>query len=267
MKSAINFLLAVISPFAAVPTGWAIYAGLTDTPAFPMNVWAACIGAIAVVTTTAAAAMLVVDIMKHNQEAQDETEQKTNLPAWYGWAILVGCIAAEILLTLLIVIIPGALPYGVLAFPVMTLAGAFAFALRMTLGDREQGRSRLRAKLAQEAADRQAKIDAETAEAKAKADAEATFEREQRALDNALRREVRRTKRTTADKSEQIPAPVAQVQAILAQSVAPTTQYPRTCGINGCTYPIKNAQSVGGHMKAQHKAALGIFEPVQAERK
>jgi hypothetical protein len=29
MKSTINFLLAILSPFAAVPTGWAIYAGVT----------------------------------------------------------------------------------------------------------------------------------------------------------------------------------------------------------------------------------------------
>jgi hypothetical protein len=71
----------------------------------------------------------------------------------------------------------------------------------------------------------------------------------------------------TADPSEQIPAPVAQVQAIPAQSVAPAAKYPRECGINGCTYVIKNAQSVGGHMKAQHKAALGIFEPIPAEKK
>lgn len=45
------------------------------------------------------------------------------------------------------------------------------------------------------------------------------------------------------------------------KSVAPASKYPHECGLNGCTYVIKNAQSVGGHMKAKHPAALGIFEP------
>jgi hypothetical protein len=71
----------------------------------------------------------------------------------------------------------------------------------------------------------------------------------------------------TADQSEQIPALVAQVQAIPAQSVAPAAKYPHECGVNGCTYVLKNAQSVGGHMKAKHPVSLGIFEPVTAERK
>jgi hypothetical protein len=50
-----------------------------------------------------------------------------------------------------------------------------------------------------------------------------------------------------------------------AQSIAPASKYPHECGLNGCTYIIKNAQSVGGHMKAKHPASLGIFEPVTKE--
>ncbi len=51
--------------------------------------------------------------------------------------------------------------------------------------------------------------------------------------------------------------------ALPAQSAAPASKYPHECGLNGCTYVIKNAQSVGGHMKAKHAAALGIFEPMK----
>jgi hypothetical protein len=57
-----------------------------------------------------------------------------------------------------------------------------------------------------------------------------------------------------------------QVQEIPALPAALPSKYPRECGLNGCTYPIKNAQSVGGHMKAKHPAALGIFEPITKEQ-
>jgi hypothetical protein len=49
-------------------------------------------------------------------------------------------------------------------------------------------------------------------------------------------------------------------------SVKTPIRYPHACGVDGCTYTIKNAQSVGGHMKAKHPAALGIFEPVTKEQ-
>lgn len=78
------------------------------------------------------------------------------------------------------------------------------------------------------------------------------------------------TGRTKSKKSAKVQAePVAlsaQSVAPVAQSVAHASKYPRECGVGGCTYVLKNAQSVGGHMKAKHPAALGIFEPMQKEQ-
>lgn len=72
--------------------------------------------------------------------------------------------------------------------------------------------------------------------------------------------------RKSAKKSEEVQEKSVEPVALPAQSVAPASKYPRECGVNGCTYPIKNAQSVGGHMKAKHPAALGIFEPMAKEQ-
>jgi MFS family permease len=72
--------------------------------------------------------------------------------------------------------------------------------------------------------------------------------------------------RKSAKKSEEVQEIPAQSTALVAQSVAPASKYPRECGVNGCTYQIKNAQSVGGHMKAKHPASLGIFEPIAKEQ-
>jgi MFS family permease len=72
--------------------------------------------------------------------------------------------------------------------------------------------------------------------------------------------------RKSAKKSEKVQEKSVEPVALPVESVAPASKYPRECGLNGCTYIIKNAQSVGGHMKAKHPAALGIFEPVTKEQ-
>lgn len=146
MKNLIILVLSIISPLAAVPTGWAIYAGVTEQPAFPMNPWAAGIGAVAIIATSIAAGLLVTDILAYNQSMKNKTERaELSMPVWSAWAILGGCVIAEIALSLLIVVIPGALSFGVLVFPLMTVAGVFAFAVRYDLQQREVNREQLRA--------------------------------------------------------------------------------------------------------------------------
>jgi hypothetical protein len=146
MKKFINFLLAVFSPLAAVPTGWAIYAGVTEQAAFPMWEPAAMVGALAIITTSVAAGLLVVDIYAYNQSMKNKTERaELGMSALSAWLILGGCVVAEITLSLLIVVIPGALKFGVLVFPLMTAAGVFAFAVRFDLQQREGERAQLRA--------------------------------------------------------------------------------------------------------------------------
>jgi hypothetical protein len=146
VKKLINFLLAVLSPLAAVPTGWAIYAGVTEQAAFPMWEPAAMVGALAIITTSVAAGLLVVDIYAYNQSMKNKTERaELGMSALSAWLILGGCVVAEITLSLLIVVIPGALKFGVLVFPLMTAAGVFAFAVRFDLQQREGERAQLRA--------------------------------------------------------------------------------------------------------------------------
>jgi hypothetical protein len=227
MKKFITLVLSILSPLAAVPTGWAIYAGVTEQPAFPMNPIAAGVGAVAVIATSIAAGLLVTDILAYNQSMKTKTERaELSMPVWSAWAILGGCVVAEIALSLLIVVIPGALSFGVLVFPLMTVAGVFAFAVRYDLQNREHERLQLRAQSA------------------------------------ARPKQVR----GSAKKSEKVQEKSVEPVALPAQSVAPASKYPRECGLNGCTYVLKNAQSVGGHMKAKHPAALGIFEPVTKEQ-
>jgi hypothetical protein len=72
--------------------------------------------------------------------------------------------------------------------------------------------------------------------------------------------------RKSAKKSVEVQEIPAVIAALPAEPVASPSKYPRECGLNGCTYTIKNAQSVGGHMKAKHPAALGIFEPITKEQ-
>ncbi len=146
MKKAINYILSLFSPLAAIPTGWAIYAGVTEQPAFPMNPIAAAIGALAVIATSIAAGLLVTDIKSYTQGMKNKTERDAlEMSATPAWLVFGGCVVAEIVLSLLIVVIPGALVFGVLVFPLMTAAGVFAFAVRFDLQKREGERAQARA--------------------------------------------------------------------------------------------------------------------------
>lgn len=159
-KNAITTLLTILAPFAAIPTGWAIYAGVTKQPAFPMPFFAAGLGAVAVIATSIAAGMLITDIKAYNQGMKNKTEREelgmSTIPAWL---IFGGCVLAEITLSLLIVVIPGALSFGVLVFPLITAAGVFAFSVRFDLQKREDERdeARLQAKKQKEQQQKPAK--------------------------------------------------------------------------------------------------------------
>lgn len=189
MKKFITFLLSFLSPLAAAPTGWAIYAGVTEQPAFPMWQPAAIIGAMAVISTTAAAGLLIVDILKHNSEARDAEEKKMNLPSWYGWAILAGCTTAEVILSLLIVVYSDALKWGVLAFPLVTMAGVFALAVRMTLEERISDRVRMRNQQVQEQAIQKAKEEQEKEKNKQERKARMQVRQEEKKLAATLQQE------------------------------------------------------------------------------
>jgi hypothetical protein len=145
VKKIINHALAIFSPLAAVPTGWAIYAGVTDRPAFPMWEPAAIVGALAIITTSIAAGMLIVDILAYNQGMKNKAERESLSVSAVPALLVFGlCVVSEIVLSLLIVVIPGALSFGVLVFPLMTAAGVFALALRYGLQQREGERERIR---------------------------------------------------------------------------------------------------------------------------
>jgi hypothetical protein len=145
MKKIIIAVLSILATLSAAPTAWAIYAGVRKLDVFPMWPPAAISGAIAIIATSIAAGLLVTDIKAYNQGMKNQTERKelgmSTGPAWF---VLGGCVLAEITLSLLIVVIPGALPFGVLVFPLMTLAGVFAFAVRFDLLQRERERTEQR---------------------------------------------------------------------------------------------------------------------------
>ena len=147
MNKFINSIIAFVSPFAAVPTGWAIYAGVTQQSVFPVWMPAAICGAVAIVTIDIAAASLIVDILNFNQSLKNKTEHELfEMDVKQAWGVLIGAVVAEITLSLLIVVFESMLAWGVVVFPLMTLAGVFAYALRVDLQKRETERDGLRAK-------------------------------------------------------------------------------------------------------------------------
>lgn len=231
MKKTILLIISIFSLFAAVPTGWAIYAGLTNTPVFPMNPYAAAVGALAVITTSASAGLLLTDIKSHNQALRDDEQNEFNMTSKHAWFIIAGCALAEITLSLLIVVIPTALSFGVLVFPLLSLAGVFSLSVRYDLTKRENSLALLRAKIEQAAEN-------------AKADHKKDLEEKRKA-----RQSAKSASKSVAHAMQSIGSP--------AQSVAGATQYPRRCthcatDISDEIALIKNSFAVGGHMKKHH---------------
>ena len=146
MSNFINKAIAFVSPFAAVPTGWAIYAGVTKQPAFPIWWPAAIVGAVSIIFVDIAAASLVTDMIHFNQSLKNKTERLLTMNVHQAWYILILAVAAEIVLSLVVVVFEQVLEWAVAVFPMMTLAGVFAYAVRTDLQKRIAERDELRAK-------------------------------------------------------------------------------------------------------------------------
>jgi len=133
MQTFLNYLLLLTSPLAAVPTAWAIFAGLRKRPVFPVPTEWAVIGAIAIIILDISAGTLINDIEKFNQGLRNADERTLQMSTKKSWRILIGAIAAEVILSLVVVVIPALLSWAVLVFPLLTLAGVFSFSFRSDL--------------------------------------------------------------------------------------------------------------------------------------
>jgi hypothetical protein len=195
----INVLLAIVSTLAAVPSGWAIYAGVTGHSAFPMHPIAAGIGAIAILIVGLTASMLITDVHQFRQTAQDGAEQKNIQPLWWSWGILVLAIVSEIILSLVIVVFDGLLKFGVVVFPLMTVAGMLAASARKDLEVRVTWRVAIRAK-----------ADQIEREELAKEDQKRQAKLQQEAQEKQEQREYRRKLREERKQVPQVIAPIAR---------------------------------------------------------
>lgn len=153
----INIILAIVSTLAAVPSGWAIYAGVTGQDAFPMNPIAAGIGAVSILIVGLTASMLITDTYQFNQTAQAVEEKSNTQPIWWSWGILFVAIVSEIVLSLVIVVFDGLLKYGVVVFPIMTVAGMLAASARKDLEVRQSWRVAHRLQVEEQEQERLAK--------------------------------------------------------------------------------------------------------------
>ena len=144
MKKTIDTILSLLTLLAPVPTGWAIYAGVREIPAFPMPFWPAFLGSLAIVLLDVAAGDNIMAAKQFKDSLKTRTNKDGEIhivkkeaalaqPIWWSWTTLIFAVVAEIILALVIVVVDGALEYGVLVFPVLTVAGVFAFSVRRDL--------------------------------------------------------------------------------------------------------------------------------------
>lgn len=139
-----RFVLDTLPLFASVPTGWAVYAGVREQPAFPMPVPVAVVGAISIIAVSIATTDVMMDATKFNKGLKNKEERALSIPAWWALGVISLAIVSEIVLTLVIVVLPQTLEFGVLVFPVVTLSGALTFAIRRSLQERKQELGKLR---------------------------------------------------------------------------------------------------------------------------
>jgi hypothetical protein len=146
VKKVLDFVLNIISILAPIPTGWAVYAGLTERSAWPMPPSVAIAGAVALVAVTVSISSFIIESVQFNKslKAKDRTDGIQTMPIAYGWILLVFAVIAEITLTLLIVIFPQLRTFAVIAFPLLSLAGMFTFVLRNNLAERIAERGKVR---------------------------------------------------------------------------------------------------------------------------
>ena len=150
--------LTYISPLAGIPSAWAIYAAMIGQPAFPMEpIWAG-IGAVSVILVALSAAILYHDIKRFNAGLKLKDEQLLTMSTKGAKWVLALAIFGELSLSLVVVVIEGALVYGVIVFPIMTAAGIFALAIQNDMeqraSDLEQMRSKAKQKKSEAKAER-----------------------------------------------------------------------------------------------------------------
>ena len=148
MKKILDSLLSVSPLLAPIPTGWAVYAGLTVKDAWPMPVYVALPGSVALIAVSISVSSYIIDVNTFNKSLRraDKTGEQAIQPvnALPGWVLLSMATAAEITLALLVSIIPGLRTYAVLAFPLLTGAGIFTLVLRVQLAEKTKDRDSLR---------------------------------------------------------------------------------------------------------------------------
>lgn len=141
-------IISLLSLLAAAPTAWAVYAGVTKQPAFPMpsQVAVCAAGAIIIIALVVGDYLMAARQFNVTLRAVEAGREKLLIPLWWGWSLIALAVLAEIVLSLLVAIIPGLAPYAVLVFPMLTLSGAFAYNLRADLLERVAVRDKLRSK-------------------------------------------------------------------------------------------------------------------------
>jgi hypothetical protein len=148
MKKVLDAILNLVTLIAPIPTGWAVYAGLSVREAWPMPLYIAVPGAVALVAVSISISSYIIDVNSFNKSLRraDKTGELAiqTVNALPGWGLLGLATAAEITLALLVSIIPGLRTYAVLAFPLLTGAGIFTFVLRVQLAERMKERDSLR---------------------------------------------------------------------------------------------------------------------------
>jgi hypothetical protein len=149
MKRLIDTVLNLVPLLAPIPTGWAVYAGLTLRSTWPMPWYVAIPGAVALVAVSISVSAYIIETAAYNKSLRraDTLGDQAVQPAGIipGWILLGVATIAEIVLALLIGVIPGLRTYAVLAFPLLSLAGMFTFVLRTNLAERIGVRDRMRA--------------------------------------------------------------------------------------------------------------------------
>lgn len=251
-----NTLLTFVAPLTSAPTAWAIFAGITkDRTAIPMNDWIAGVGAISILLVDIAAAVLMVDAYKFKQSASSKTELKMIQPLWWSISILIVAISAEMMLSLVIVIFKQIQAWGVIVFPFMTLAGAFAVASRIDLTERENLRERERSK----------------AEAKRlKKEKEEQEKKEER---NKKARETRLESKRKKEEAEalELKAKAEQELARKKELEELTCKFPvlqEDGTYKPCGYSAKSKKELAGHMRAHPRSEREeVLEAVRTTEK
>jgi len=148
LKKILDTALSLVTLIAPIPTGWAVYAGLSVRDAWPMPGYIAIPGSVALVAVSISVSSYIIDVNSFNKSLRraDRTGERAISPinTMSGWMLLTLATLSEITLALLVSIVPGLRTYAVLAFPLLTGAGIFTFVLRVQLAEKVTERDKQR---------------------------------------------------------------------------------------------------------------------------